>query len=97
MIGALLSPSSPWSKMGIFELLYLVALHGRTELDAGFGLLSQTVKILELGPVLDTPELIAERLTEEFAGMIKDPNIHYYFLVFVILLYFFYPIIAILL
>jgi hypothetical protein len=82
MLGALLSPSSRWSKGILFELYYLVAMHGRTDLDAAFGLLAQTADVLELGPVLDTPELIAERLQQNFDLMIKKPFTKYFFIWF---------------
>jgi hypothetical protein len=82
MLGALLSSYSRYTREVTFELFYFVALHGRTELDAAFGLLSQTVKILQLGPVLDCVEMIVPALQREFDRMIKDPSITYTFLKF---------------
>jgi hypothetical protein len=77
MIGALLSPSSRYSQDLVFELYYFVPLHGRTELDAAFGLLAQLVKILDLGPVLETVGKICGRVQEEFEKMVKDPLVRY--------------------
>jgi hypothetical protein len=82
MLGALLSSSSRYARDVTFEFYYFVALHGRTDLDAAFGLLSQTVKILQLGPVLDCVEMIVPALQREFDEMIRDPNIMYTFLKF---------------
>jgi hypothetical protein len=82
MIGALLSSFSRYSKDVTFELYYFVALHGRTDLDAAFGLLSQVVKILQLGPVLDTVDRIVAALQQQFDAMIRDPLISYIFLKF---------------
>jgi hypothetical protein len=83
MIAGLLSPSSRYSRDFVFELFYFVALHGRTDLDAVFGLLSQAVEILQLGPVLDTVYAICNRVQEVLDGMSEDPLISYHVLVFV--------------
>jgi hypothetical protein len=84
MTGALLSPSSPfYDKDVCVEQYYLVSKHGRTDLDRAFGLVTQEVKFLDKGPVIDTVEGIAEALQTNFNKKSKREDVFYTFLVFV--------------